>query len=118
MGTWINVDPMFDIEQRNFCNNNWQTLSSVIRLNPGCESNDYSINKYQRMIGLYNLYKTIENSLPAKNKTHSYIIHMSSVKEREHLVNKIVEMFGSIVYEAIVIKGNGAAGCRESHTDI
>lgn len=118
LGSWIKTNPMFDIEQRKFCNNNWQTLSSVIRLNPRSETNDFIINKYQRVIGLYNLYKTIQNSLPAKNKTHSYIIHMSSVKEREHLVNKIVEMFGSIVYEAIVINGDGAAGCRESHTDI
>jgi len=118
LGSWIKTNPMFDIEQRKFCNNNWQTLSSVIRLNPISETNDYSINKYQRMIDLYNLYKKIENSQPSKNKTHSYIIHMSSVKEREHLVNKIVEMFGSIIYEAIVIKGDGAAGCRESHTDI
>jgi hypothetical protein len=118
LGSWIKTNPMFDIEQRKFCNNNWQTLSSVIRLNPRSETNDFIINKYQRVIGLYNLYKTIQNSLPAKNKTHSYIIHMSSVKEREHLVNKIVEKFSSIVYEAIVINGDGAAGCRESHTDI
>ena len=118
IGPWNKWITMFYIKQRNFNNIKWQTLSSIIRLNTKSNNNDIISNKYQRMIGLYKLYKNIQNSQPSKNKTHSYIIHMSSAKEREGLVKKIVDMFGSIVYEAIVIKGNGAAGCRESHTDI
>ena len=107
---WNKWTPLFNIK--------WQTLSSIIRLNTKSNNNDIISNKYQRMIGLYKLYKNIQNSQPSKNKTHSYVIHMSSAKEREGLVNKIVELFNSVVYEAIVIKGNGVAGCRESHIDI
>ena len=112
------IGPWNNIKQRNFNNIKWQTLSSIIRLNTKSNNNDIISNKYQRMIGLYKLYKNIQNSQPSKNKTHSYIIHMSSAKEREGLVNKIAELFNSVVYEAIVIKGNSVAGCRESHTDI
>ena len=43
---------------------------------------------------------------------------MSSAKEREGLVKKIVELFNSTIYEAILIKGNGVAGCLASHIDI
>jgi glycosyltransferase involved in cell wall biosynthesis len=117
-GPWRKWKPKFDIKKRKFNNVKWQTLSSVIRLHPNLETNDFSTNMYQRMIGLYKLYEKIKNSQHVSNKTHSYIIHMSSAKEREGLVNKIVGLFGSTIYEAIVIKGNGVAGCLASHTNI
>jgi glycosyltransferase involved in cell wall biosynthesis len=117
-GPWRKWEPKFDIKKRKFNNVKWQTLSSVIRLHPKSESNDININMYQRMIGLYKLYEKVKNNTYVLNKTHSYIIHMSSAKEREGLVNKIVGLFGSTIYEAIVIKGNGVAGCLASHSNI
>jgi glycosyltransferase involved in cell wall biosynthesis len=119
-GPWNKSNPMFDIKQRKFGKNvKWQTLSSIINLHPNLVTNDFSTRNYQpTMIGLYRLYKKIKNNQPIANKTHSYIIHMSSATEREGLVKKIVELFNSTIYEAIVINGNGIAGCRASHIDI
>jgi hypothetical protein len=117
-GPWRKWKPMFDIKKRKFNNVKWQTLSSVIRLHPNSETNDFGTNMYQRMIGLYRLYEKTKNDQPIANKTHSYIIHVSSAIERKELVNKIVNLLNSIIYEAIVIKDNGVAGCLASHTDI
>jgi glycosyltransferase involved in cell wall biosynthesis/GR25 family glycosyltransferase involved in LPS biosynthesis len=130
VGPWRKRKPMFDIKQRKFTeldrclrqmggNNKWLTLSAVISIDTNMETNDISINKYQLvMISLYRLYEKIKKSQHTENKQHSYIIHMSSAKEREGLVKKITELFNAIVYEAIVIKGNGVAGCLASHNNI
>jgi len=118
LGPWRKWKPIFDIKQRKFNNVKRQTLSSIIRLHPKEETNNFTTNKYQRMIGLYKLYEKIKNNQLITNKTHSYIIHVSSATEREDLVNKIVELCNSIIYEAVVIKGNGESGCLASHTNV
>ena len=46
------------------------------------------------------------------------IIHMSSAIERNGLVHELVKLTGGEVFEAIVVPGNGVAGCLQSHTEI
>lgn len=45
------------------------------------------------------------------------IIHMSSAVERNDLVNKIINLTGGTIFEAIICD-KGVDGCRKSHMEV